>query len=169
MQKRLLPDEKDRDLPIGQSNSLSSHLLRLSSSPTAPMLREIIQSFMFELSDNDVHKFVHNVGYGFAAGYLASHNIPFPASAQGGMNTSSMGQEVPVNPITGQRLDKEPVGEGPEMTKEEKEREAERLFVLFQRLKATGVVDVQNPVAQAMQEGRLDEHRVEELDDSDTE
>ena len=41
------------------------------------------------------------------------------------------GQEI--NPITGQRTDMEPVDTGPEMTDEEKEREAERLFVLFER------------------------------------
>ncbi|KAL1839804.1 hypothetical protein VTK73DRAFT_3914 [Phialemonium thermophilum] len=50
------------------------------------------------------------------------------------------------------------------MTDEEKEREAERLFVLFERLKKTGVVDVQNPVEQAFREGR-----VQELDDDESE
>ena len=48
------------------------------------------------------------------------------------------------------------------MTTEEAEREAERLFVLFERLNATGVVNVKNPVQQAMEEGRF-----EELSDSD--
>jgi hypothetical protein len=33
------------------------------------------------------------------------------------------------------------------------------------RLRATGVVDVENPVAQAAREGRLDQGRIEELDD----
>ncbi len=51
----------------------------------------------------------------------------------------------------------EPEDDGPEMTEEEKEREAERLFVLFERLKKTGVVDVVNPVEQAMREGRFEE------------
>ncbi|KAK3331398.1 guanine nucleotide exchange factor synembryn-domain-containing protein [Apodospora peruviana] len=51
----------------------------------------------------------------------------------------------------------------PEMTDEEKEREAERLFVLFERLRATGVVNVENPVAQAMRTGG----HVEELSDDD--
>lgn len=41
------------------------------------------------------------------------------------------GQDI--NPITGQRTDMEPVDTGPEMTDLEKEREAERLFVLFER------------------------------------
>ena len=164
MRRLMLPAEKDRDLPIGQSNSLSSRLLRLSSSAIAPNLREGISSFMFELSGKDANQFVRNVGYGFAAGYLMSHNIPMPASAKEAQKDEESG--IPINPITGQRLDKEPVGEEPEMTAEEKEREAERLFVLFERLRATGVVDVQNPVRQAVEEGTF-ERRIEEVDDPD--
>ncbi len=43
------------------------------------------------------------------------------------------------------------------MTDEEKEREAEKLFVLFERLKATGVVNAINPVEQAARQGTLEE------------
>ena len=164
IQRQLLPAEQDRDLPVGQSDSLSSQLLRLSTSAMAPNLREGITSLMFELSGKDANQFVRNVGYGFAAGYLMSHDIPIPTSATEIGNDD--GSDIPINPITGQRLDKEPVGEEPEMTIEEKEREAERLFVLFERLRATGVVDVENPVRQAMQEGQCD-RRIEEIDDSD--
>ena len=164
MQRRLLPAEADRDLPVGQSDSLSSRLLRLSTSAMAPTLREGITSLMFELSNKDANQFVRNVGYGFAAGYLMSHDIPIPTSANETRDDEESG--VPINPITGQKLDKEPVGEEPEMTMEEKEREAERLFVLFERLRATGVVDVQNPVRQAMEDGSLD-RRIEEVDDSE--
>jgi Guanine nucleotide exchange factor synembryn len=164
MQQHLLPAEKDRDLPVGKSDSLSSRLLRLSTSAVAPSLREGISSLMFELSGKDASQFVRNVGYGFAAGYLMSHDIPMPASAKETREDRDSG--IPVNPITGQRLDKEPVSEEPEMTAEEKEREAERLFVLFERLRATGVVDVQNPVRQAMEEGKFD-RRIEEVDDPD--
>ena len=163
-QRQLLPTEADRDLPVGQSDSLSSRLLRLSTSAVAPNLREGISSMMFELSGNDANQFVRNVGYGFAAGYLMSHDIPIPANAKETRGDDESG--IPINPITGQKLDKEPVGEEPEMTMEEKEREAERLFVLFERLRATGVVDVQNPVRQAMEEGRFD-RRIEEVDDPD--
>ena len=136
MEWLLLPEDNDRDLPIGQSNTLSSRLLRLSTSPVAPSLREGISALMFELSGKDATTFVHNVGYGFAAGFLMSNDIPVPESAKEAFstNTSGPGQfSAPVNPITGQRFDKEPVDEGPEMTQEEKEREAERLFVLFER------------------------------------
>lgn len=169
MQGLLLPGEVDRDLPIGQSDSLSSRLLRLSTSAVAPNLREGISSIMFELSGEDASQFVRNVGYGFAAGYLMSRDIPIPETAKqigGGTNGINDNRTMQINPITGQRLDKEPVGEEPEMTMEEKEREAERLFVLFDRLRATGVVDVQNPVRQAMEEGRFD-NRIEEIEDPD--
>lgn len=75
-----------------------------------------------------------------------SHDIPAPefslkrdpldAAGGGSENpgetlTRVDGQEI--NPITGQRTDMEPVDTGPEMTDTEKEREAERLFVLFER------------------------------------
>ncbi|GAB1193642.1 hypothetical protein APSETT444_002863 [Aspergillus pseudonomiae] len=64
--------------------------------------------------------------------------------------------EGEINPVTGQRRDMETPQNTPEMTMEEKEREAERLFVLFQRLQETGVIQVENPLVQAMREGRLE-------------
>ncbi|KAK2850635.1 hypothetical protein FQN49_005473 [Arthroderma sp. PD_2] len=158
MEWLLLPEDNDHDLPIGQSNTLSSRLLRLSTSPVAPSLRDGISALMFELSGSDAGDFVRNVGYGFAAGFLMSHDMAIPESAneayssRGGREFSSA-----VNPVTGQRFDAEPVDNGPEMTEEEKEREAERLFVLFERLRATGVVNVENPVRTAVEQGRIEE------------
>lgn len=161
----LLPTAKDRDKPLGQGETLSSRLLRLSTSPNLPTLRENISSLLFELSDKDATKFVKNIGYGFASGFLMSHNIEVPSNATEANSTlgSSDADEVgDINPVTGQRLSAEPRGSSSadDMTEEEKEREAERLFVLFERLRATGVVDVKNPVQQALDEGRF-----EELDD----
>ncbi|KIX06569.1 uncharacterized protein Z518_04545 [Rhinocladiella mackenziei CBS 650.93] len=162
MKARLLPDDKERDQPLGKSSSLASKLLRLTTSSGLLNLSEAISGLMFELSDKDANEYVKNVGYGYAAGYLMSHKIPVPDSAKKSQTAGESSNNVPINPITGQRLDKEPVNDLPEMTREEKEREAERLFVLFERLKATGVVDVKNPVEQARDEGRF-----EELSDSD--
>jgi hypothetical protein len=136
MQQLLLPEDDDRDLPIGQSNTLSSRLLRLSTSAVASSLREGISALMFELSGSDANNFVRNVGYGYAAGFLMSHDLPVPDNAKEMWTTNATKPDqpsVPVNPITGQRLDAEPQDTGPEMTLEEKEREAERLFVLFER------------------------------------
>jgi hypothetical protein len=133
MNRLLLPEEEDRDQPVGTDDTLSSRLLKLSLAPDAPTLRESISSLMFELSGKDASIFVKNVGYGFAAGFLATHNIAIPENAKQAFSTAD-GKGPAVNPITGQRLDAEPKDDGPEMTEEEKEREAERLFVLFERL-----------------------------------
>lgn len=159
LKRELLPPARERDQPLGRSNSFPSRLLRLSTSPVASNLKEGISSLLFELSDQDPSTFIRNVGYGFAAGFLMTHNMSVPESVINDVNsnraTSVDGLEV--NPITGQRLDKEPRDLGPDMTDEEKEREAERLFVLFERLKATGVVNAINPVEQAARQGFLEE------------
>ncbi|KAL8950004.1 MAG: hypothetical protein Q9222_003928 [Ikaeria aurantiellina] len=167
MQNALLPSNSERSQPLGQSNTLASRLLRLSNSPVAPSLRESVSSLLFELSDKDATSFVRNVGYGFASGFLMTHDLHVPASATEGWSTSQNGDDVgekltsvdgkEINPVTGQIRDLEPGPPADEMTEEEKEMEAERLFVLFERLKATGVVNVKNPVEQAAQEGRFEE------------
>ena len=87
-----------------------------------------------------------------------THDLPVPDHVTGDLGdrvTTVGGQEI--NPITGQRRDMEPADVLPEMTDEEREREAERLFVLFERLGATGVMNVVNPVEQALNEGRFEE------------
>ncbi len=157
MKRELLPSSTDRAQPLGRSDTLPSRLLRLTTSPAAPKLKEQISYLLFELSDCDALTFTRNVGYGYAAGFLMTHNIPAPESLRtsGEQITTVDGQEI--NPITGQRRDMESEDTGPEMTDEEKEREAEKLFVLFERLKATGVVNVVNPVEQAEREGRFEE------------
>ncbi|KAI9754396.1 MAG: hypothetical protein M4579_004734 [Chaenotheca gracillima] len=166
MQWLLLPSDEERSRPLGRSDTLSSRLLRLSTSPAAPTLRESVSSLFFELSGKDATNFVQNVGYGFASGFLMTHNMPVPDNAleawstrgSDGPDGSGSSQSEPVNPITGQRLSAEPSHDpGPPMTEDEKEREAEKLFVLFERLKKTGVVNVQNPVEAAVQEGRIQE------------
>ncbi|EJT73913.1 hypothetical protein GGTG_07767 [Gaeumannomyces tritici R3-111a-1] len=164
MREKLLPAKEDREQVLGSSGSLPSRLLNNSTNPLAPELGKSISHLLFDLSGRDAMKFIENVGYGFASGFLFSNNIEVPDGALGAAGSSSGtasgsgGKDV--NPITGQFLDAENLPEMPAMTQEEKEREAERLFVLFERLKKTGIVDVQNPVEKAFQEGRF-----EELDD----
>ena len=163
LQSLLLPAPSSRSQPLGTDASLPSRLLRLTLSPLTPMLRENIASLLYELSDEDPEKLVSNIGYGYAAGFLSTRGIEVPASAMAttadagaGNGGVESGSRVDINPVTGQRRDMEEPDEGPEMTDEEKEREAERLFVLFERLRATGVVDVENPVTKAMREGQSD-------------
>jgi hypothetical protein len=142
IQNALLPNDLDRKQPLGRAESLSSRLLRLSNNPGTPQVRESISTLLFELSGKDAKSFVQNVGYGFASGFLFQHNVPIPENALEAWSTSgsdsshtraSHESSKPFNPITGQTLEYEKVVEEPDMTPEEKEREAERLFVLFER------------------------------------
>jgi hypothetical protein len=59
-----------------------------------------------------------------------------------------------INPITGIRNQNRPAPDD-EMTEEEKEVEAEKLFVLFDRLERSGMGV--NPIRKAQQEGKLEE------------
>ncbi|KAH7327513.1 guanine nucleotide exchange factor [Rhexocercosporidium sp. MPI-PUGE-AT-0058] len=175
LQRILLPSEEDRKQILGRAETLSSCLLRLTNNATTPKVRELISSLFFDLSAKDPKIFVQNVGYGFASGFLFQHNVPIPENALEAWSTGSESsntrasqesRDFPgrVNPITGQLLDMEETPEVEEMTEAEKEREAEKLFVLFERLKKTGVMSVQNPVEKAFHEGRF-----EELPDDDDE
>ncbi|KAH7135487.1 guanine nucleotide exchange factor synembryn-domain-containing protein [Dendryphion nanum] len=157
MEILLLPTDEERTRPLGKSDTLSSRLLQLSTSAMTPSLRGSISAMMFELSGKDATQFVHNVGYGFASGFLISNNIQMPENAMEAHATADPEKAIPVNPITGQRVDMEEPDQSEPMTEEEKEREAERLFVLFERLKATGVMDVRNPVEEAYRTGRIEE------------
>lgn len=140
--KLLLPSEEDRKQVLGRTETLPSRLLRLTNNPTTPQVRESISALLFELSNKDARTFVQNVGYGFASGFLFQHNVPIPENALEAWSTSSessntrasqesMAQRV--NPITGQLLEMEEQVQMEDMTEEEKEREAEKLFVLFER------------------------------------
>ncbi|RYN20662.1 hypothetical protein AA0112_g10592 [Alternaria arborescens] len=157
MEKLLLPTTEERDRPLGKSDTLSSRLLNLSTSALTPSLRNGISMLLWKLSHEDPATFVHNVGYGFASGFLMSNNIQMPEELVKEHAPESGDEGIPINPITGQRLDKEEQVQMEPMTQEEKEREAERLFVLFERLKATGVMDVVNPVEEAYRSGRIQE------------
>jgi hypothetical protein len=147
VQRALLPSVEDRKEILGRGTTLPSRLLRLSTNPITPQVRESISSLLFELSDKNAQKFVQNVGYGFASGFLFQHNVPVPENALEAWSTSGSESSNArpsqdsrlsdlagkVNPVTGQLLDMEAVLEMEDMTQEEKEREAERLFVLFER------------------------------------
>lgn len=181
MRDRLLPTDQDRNKPLGQGSSLAAQLLRISTSAVSVNVKEPLSCFLFELSQEDPAIFVQNVGFGFAAGFLHNHNIPMPSNMSSDGHRQGFGSDPSrqsVNFVTGQNLADEPQVQLPEMTEDEKMREAEKLFVLFERfvgrqmvgcpigmltwsrLKATGVVDVENPVREAVQSGRF-----EELDD----
>lgn len=63
--------------------------------------------------------------------------------------------DTDINPITGAKNREDTDDVLANMTEEEKEREAEKLFVLFDRMEKMGMAV--NPVRKAQQEGRLEE------------
>lgn len=132
MEWLLLPEDQDRSVPIGRSDTLSSKLLALSTTPSMH-LKTTISELMYVLSGKNAENLTKNIGYGFAAGFLASRNVEIPQNANEAFATNSSNTNPNINPITGQRWDAETRDNRPPMTQEEKEREAERLFVLFER------------------------------------
>ncbi|KAH8167485.1 hypothetical protein CIB48_g752 [Xylaria polymorpha] len=157
VRQKLLPTETDRNEVLGHSDSLASWLLKNSANPVAPKFRDTISELLFDLSDKDASKFVENVGYGFASGFLYNKNISIPQNASEAFSNDTGSSSRAINPITGQFLDLERQTDLPEMTEDEREREAERLFVLFQRLQANGIISVENPIRAAVEEGRFEE------------
>lgn len=135
LQELLLPSDEDRQQVLGKGTTLPHRILKFASNSMSPELREPTLSILFELSGKDPRKFVQNVGFGNAAGYLTTKGINVSQEDMGA--DASGADEAPVNPITGQRIDMESQPDLPQMTTEEKEREAERLFVLFERLVLT--------------------------------
>ncbi|RPB21639.1 hypothetical protein L211DRAFT_862950 [Terfezia boudieri ATCC MYA-4762] len=156
MRQRLLPTTEERKRPLGRGDTLSARLLNLTTEALAPKARVVTGRLLFELSDLNPGKFITNVGFGYASGFLMSNGIPVPPEA---LDKTVELNGTPINPVTGQTLEAEERDQKPlsEMTDEEKMREAEKMFVLFERLKKTGVVDVKNPVEAAIEGGRFQE------------
>jgi acyl-CoA hydrolase len=96
------------------------------------------------------------VGYGNVAGFLFHKGIFAAPSSDGSSSNAptTTADGTPINPITGiAERDKPSL---PEMSDEEKEREMEKLFVLFDRLEKTGALPKdQNPIRKAIQSGKL--------------
>jgi Guanine nucleotide exchange factor synembryn len=93
---------------------------------------------------------ISQVGYGNVAGFLFNKGIVTgPPSSGGEASGPADPSGAQINPITGAIQEERAEIE---MTEEEREREAERLFVLFDRLERTGAVPPEaNPVRRAIQ------------------
>ncbi|RKF71277.1 Synembryn-A [Golovinomyces cichoracearum] len=165
LQKLLLPSLRDRQKILGRVESLPSRLLCQMSNPLAPKLRDSISALLFELSGKDPKRFIHNFGFGFTSGFLHNNSLSIPDMSLNisGENEDELSDKI--NPITGQLLDNEDQIEMEVMTEEEKEREAEKLFVLFDRLEKSGVISVQNPMRSYQESGRFEELKSETSSD----
>jgi hypothetical protein len=91
-------------------------------------------------------------GYGNVAGFLF-HKGVFSAP-QGNSSSSGPMTADEINPITGTTV--QPKLDLPEMSDEEKEREIEQLFVLFDRMEKMGTINPeQNPMRKAIQKHQM--------------
>ncbi|KAL2912437.1 hypothetical protein HK105_208081 [Polyrhizophydium stewartii] len=135
----LMPDNLDRSKPLGKGTGLTNYLISFMSSVSMLQIRDCVCELLLSACGDNVGELVTYVGYGNAAGFLMNRGIMAPPG--GADADASTGPSI--NPITGEFVRDEPrVDPFEGMTDEEKEREAERLFVLFDRLQKTGVVKV---------------------------
>ncbi|GAA6003101.1 hypothetical protein JCM10207_001989 [Rhodosporidiobolus poonsookiae] len=157
--ERLLPATTDRTLPLDRHASLAGHLVRLLSSVLLPNTSFGVGEFIYNLCDRDPLTLVRAIGYGNASGFLQNRSelIPPPSGEDAEASTTAPeGGERRVNPITGAFEAEEDPNFVP-MSEAEKEREAERLYTLFDRMARTGVISAENPVDKARAEGRFEE------------
>ena len=92
------------------------------------------------------------LGYGNCAGYLFNKGIMQPPK---GTDDEDVPNDPDINPITGAKAAPSNDDILANMSEEEKEREAEKLFVLFDRMERMGMAV--NPIRKAQQEGKLEE------------
>ncbi|CAO1613181.1 unnamed protein product [Sympodiomycopsis kandeliae] len=165
IKRDLLPDQMDRSVAPDRRADSTGRLIRLMSSVCYTRLSQVAGELLLALCKSDAKTMVNEIGYGPCAGFLVSKGLigslpegPPPSS------TSSEGRSI--NPITGQydpssqETATDPINN---MTEEEKEAEADRLFDLFDRLNRNGVISVQNPMQNMTSEqGKIMEVKEEE-------
>ncbi|KAI8320184.1 hypothetical protein GQ54DRAFT_224752 [Martensiomyces pterosporus] len=135
---------------------ISAKLVKVMKLPQGGMLPGAIGDLLYVLWGQDAKQFIMAVGYGNAAGYMLARGIEIPSDVM--KQAKEKMDERLVDPVTGRYLTEDDVAkELANMTDEEKEREAERLFVLFERLNKTGIIKAENPIRAAYQSGKFEE------------
>jgi len=154
MREWVLPPDLDRTTPLEGRPDFLGRCLRLLASVHHTRLKSATGEMLYSICDFDASLLASYVGYGNVAGFLFHKGITGQPSRPSNAPVPQITQTgVPINPITGIAEEERPEIE---MTDEEKEREAEKLFVLFDRLERSGALQPnQNPIRRAVQEGRL--------------
>jgi hypothetical protein len=148
----LLPADLDRTRALESRGDLLGRCLRLLASIHHARLKDVVGEMLYAICDSDATTLSAQVGYGNVAGFLFNKGV-LSAPTQPSSATLVTPSGAPINPITG-TIQEPPVAS--DMTDEEKEREAEKLFILFDRLEKTGALSPdQNPIRKAAAQGRL--------------
>ncbi|PSR72893.1 hypothetical protein PHLCEN_2v11260 [Hermanssonia centrifuga] len=153
MMEWILPQDLDRSSPLEARSDLLGRSLRLLASIHHSRMKESIGEMLYAICDSNGATLSSYVGYGNVAGLLFSKGIMSAPSVgdAGAPDTTADGK--PIDPITG--VAQREQNTGPEMTDEEKELEAEKLFVLFDRLERSGAIDpTSNPIRKAIASGK---------------
>ncbi|KAJ7677217.1 guanine nucleotide exchange factor [Mycena rosella] len=153
----LCPADLDRSAAAGSLESradLLGRCLRLLGSVYHARLKDAVGEMLFAMCDSDATTLSTLLGYGNVAGFLFNKGImnapPPPAASAGTSAAVAAAAGENINPITGTA--QEARAPAPEMTDEEKEREMEKLFVLFDRLERNGALaPSQNPMRKAIE------------------
>ncbi|KAG1888755.1 guanine nucleotide exchange factor [Suillus subluteus] len=136
----LVPENLDRTHPLEKRADLLGRCLRLLASVYHSRLKDAMGEMLYAMCDSNASSLAGYFGYGNVAGFLYHKGVvsaPPVSAASGAPPTTASG--LPINPITGT-----------------KEHEAEKLFVLFDRLEKTGALPPsQNPYRKAFQEGKM--------------
>jgi len=156
VRQSIIPEDLDRSTALERRKDILGRCLRLMGSVYHPRLKDAIGELLYALSDQDATTLSALVGYGNVAGFLFHKGIlsnpPASTTTTSASLTTPSGEEI--NPITGTTVQPKP--DLPEMSEEEKEREMDKLFVLFDRLEKTGAISPeQNPIRKAIHEGKI--------------
>ncbi|TIB79691.1 hypothetical protein E3Q22_02358 [Wallemia mellicola] len=146
----------DRSVKMEQRGDSLGVFVRFLTSSLFPSIKTTVGELLFALCDNDPTKMSSTIGFGNAAGFLFSKGL---LSAGAGDPA-----ETGVNPVTG-AYEEARSGGPEEMTEEEKEAEAEKLFDAFDRLNRNGIIKTSNPMQDPKNQARFQEIEEEEVDE----
>ncbi|XP_036936896.1 synembryn-A [Acanthopagrus latus] len=178
IRKHILPPLRDATHRPEEGSTVKSRLIRLMTHLDTDV-KHCAADFLFVLCKENVSRFVKYTGYGNAAGLLASRGLlggqSCRAPSTDGQYSSDSDSDTEeyrqvkdrINLVTG-RVETEQPDPMEGMTEEEKEEEAKRLIMLFNKLSRGGIhamtMDTEGKLVQmtGMRENSLPEERESE-------
>ncbi|XP_068439680.1 synembryn-A [Clinocottus analis] len=149
IRKHILPPLRDTSHRPEEGSTVKSRLVRLMTHLDTD-LKHCAADLIFVLCKENVSRFVKYTGYGNAAGLLATRGLlggqgsRVSSNAQYSSDSDSDTEEYRqvkdrINPVTG-RVEAEQPDPMEGMTEEEKEEEAKRLIMLFNKLSRDNII-----------------------------
>ena len=127
------------------------------------MLLRVVSGGVLTAGDIKAASLTGEIGYGNAAGILFHKGMGPPSKSEATIeeipDAENVSTESPCNPITGlvQETD-EPRHPMADMSQEEKEREAEKMMALFDRMEKNPAMQLmENPMKDAVRSGKIDD------------